>query len=357
MTDFDVLVLAWLVLAHLVADFLLQTDRVVADKFGDGRRAWRGLAVHGAAVALCLVPFALAFGVPGLGLVVAVTVGHVVIDRWKTIATRAAERRAAAPSPSASAAVPTATAATAAAAAESEVPEALGPAWTPVPAMLFVLDQAFHLALIGGAWLVFLSRTEPTVEWVSVVDRVVGGFPREQLGYWVGVLVVVASLLIVNVRAGAFFVATLVRPRERKEAPRVVALEPPPPPPKLPASWRVRLGPIEALAEPSWASPPAAGVAGGTAAAVAATDAGHASPIRIGATIGVLERLLIVIFVLSGSAAAIGFVVAAKTLARFKQLDDRDFAEYYLLGTLASVSVGLGSALLAQAALGALPGP
>ena len=54
---------------------------------------------------------------------------------------------------------------------------------------------------------------------------------------------------------------------------------------------------------------------------------------------------------MTNSAAAVGFVVAAKTLARFKQLDDRQFAEYYLLGTLASVSIALGSALVAAAAL------
>ncbi|MDQ6796119.1 MAG: hypothetical protein M3067_15145, partial [Chloroflexota bacterium] len=77
----------------------------------------------------------------------------------------------------------------------------------------------------------------------------------------------------------------------------------------------------------------------------------RASPSQIGATIGVLERLLIVTFVLTGSTAAVGFVVGAKTLARFRQLDDRDFAEYYLLGTLASVAVALGSGLIAVAAL------
>ena len=55
--------------------------------------------------------------------------------------------------------------------------------------------------------------------------------------------------------------------------------------------------------------------------------------------------------VLAGAEAAIGLVVAAKTLARFKQLDDRQFAEYYLLGTLASVSVALATGLLAAAAL------
>jgi hypothetical protein len=77
----------------------------------------------------------------------------------------------------------------------------------------------------------------------------------------------------------------------------------------------------------------------------------------VGATIGVLERLLIVTFVLTNATAAVGFVVAAKTIARFKQLDDRQFAEYYLLGTLGSVTVAIGSALIAAAALGARVGP
>ncbi len=59
------------------------------------------------------------------------------------------------------------------------------------------------------------------------------------------------------------------------------------------------------------------------------------------------------LFVLVGAESAIGLVVAAKTIARFRQLDDRDFAEYYLLGTLASVSVAIVTALVARAALNA----
>jgi hypothetical protein len=55
-----------------------------------------------------------------------------------------------------------------------------------------------------------------------------------------------------------------------------------------------------------------------------------------------------------GAGAAVGLVLAPKTLARFKQLDDRDFAEYYLLGTLASVAVAAISAFVAVAALDAL---
>jgi hypothetical protein len=79
-----------------------------------------------------------------------------------------------------------------------------------------------------------------------------------------------------------------------------------------------------------------------------------APPGRVGEAIGIIERLLIVTFVLVGAEAAIGLVIAAKTLARFKQLDDRDFAEYYLLGTLASVAVAAISAFVAVAALGTL---
>jgi hypothetical protein len=44
---------------------------------------------------------------------------------------------------------------------------------------------------------------------------------------------------------------------------------------------------------------------------------------------------------LSGQVGAIGFVIAAKSLARFKQLEDKDFAERYLLGTLLSVLIAL----------------
>lgn len=69
---------------------------------------------------------------------------------------------------------------------------------------------------------------------------------------------------------------------------------------------------------------------------------------RMGETIGVLERLLVVVLVPSGGPAAVGFVVAAKTLARFKELDKKRFAERYLLGTMTSVTVALTSALAAM---------
>jgi hypothetical protein len=58
-----------------------------------------------------------------------------------------------------------------------------------------------------------------------------------------------------------------------------------------------------------------------------------------GEVIGIIERILILTFVLVGSYEAVAFSVAAKSIARFNELDDKYFAEYYLLGT--SISVGI----------------
>ncbi len=63
--------------------------------------------------------------------------------------------------------------------------------------------------------------------------------------------------------------------------------------------------------------------------------------IKSGYLIGILERTIILILGFSGQTGAIGFVLAAKSLARFKQLENRNFAEKYLVGTLLSAAISL----------------
>lgn len=59
---------------------------------------------------------------------------------------------------------------------------------------------------------------------------------------------------------------------------------------------------------------------------------------RMGARIGVLERFLILIFLIVNQYAAIGLVLTAKSIARYKKIStDKKFGEYYLCGTLFSV--------------------
>lgn len=57
-----------------------------------------------------------------------------------------------------------------------------------------------------------------------------------------------------------------------------------------------------------------------------------------GRVIGFLERWLVYLVVLStNELTAIGFIIAAKGLARMKQLEEKTFAEYMLIGTFLSV--------------------
>ena len=56
-----------------------------------------------------------------------------------------------------------------------------------------------------------------------------------------------------------------------------------------------------------------------------------------GALIGVFERAITLTFVLLGEYTAIALIFTAKSIARFEELKDRQFAEYYLVGTLSSI--------------------
>ena len=71
--------------------------------------------------------------------------------------------------------------------------------------------------------------------------------------------------------------------------------------------------------------------------------------------IGILERLFIFSFILTGHFEAIGFLLAAKSIFRFgdlKEAKDRKLTEYVLIGTLLSFGIALLIGLLVQIALG-----
>lgn len=63
-----------------------------------------------------------------------------------------------------------------------------------------------------------------------------------------------------------------------------------------------------------------------------------------GMYIGILERLFVFAFILSGHLEAVGFLLAAKSVFRFgdlKESKDRKLTEYVLIGTLLSFGVAL----------------
>jgi hypothetical protein len=76
-----------------------------------------------------------------------------------------------------------------------------------------------------------------------------------------------------------------------------------------------------------------------------------------GQRIGYLERLLILTFVLLNQFAAIGFLLAAKSIFRFGDLtksEDKKLTEYVLLGTLTSVVITVAVGLTARWYIGKL---
>ena len=60
-----------------------------------------------------------------------------------------------------------------------------------------------------------------------------------------------------------------------------------------------------------------------------------------GSLIGKLERLIIAILVIYNEIGPIGFVLAAKSFARYKQFEDQNFTEKFLVGTLSSTAIAM----------------
>jgi hypothetical protein len=290
------LLMGWLLVSHLTADFVLQTDAGVADRNGSGPRAWRALGFHTLVVAACMAPFWLAFGTPGLIALVVVTVAHPFIDAAKTRLT-GMERAA------------------------SDATE-----WSPWPAGLFLLDQAVHLTLLFGAGWVLLRDAALNPWFVDRVAQATAGIAADDVHRAAVIAVVGWSLAVINWRAAQFFVP-LVLPPDAHLGDAVAA--------HSAVGYRVKLGPLSGRIEPDRPQP------------AETTD-------NVGAVVGVLERLLVVLLILGHAEIGIGLVVGAKTLARFRQLDERPFAEKYLVGTLASVTVAVASALAARVVLGGL---
>ncbi|HHZ11545.1 MAG TPA: DUF3307 domain-containing protein [Acholeplasmataceae bacterium] len=67
---------------------------------------------------------------------------------------------------------------------------------------------------------------------------------------------------------------------------------------------------------------------------------------QAGSVIGKLERLVILTLGIMGLHTAIALVFTAKSIARFKQLEERGFAERYLIGTLLSFLIAILCLLL-----------
>jgi Protein of unknown function (DUF3307) len=77
----------------------------------------------------------------------------------------------------------------------------------------------------------------------------------------------------------------------------------------------------------------------------------HDEVINAGLYIGWLERFLVLTALFLQSPATVGFILAAKSIARYPELKSVRFAEYFLIGTLLSVAIAISGAIILLKAL------
>jgi len=245
-----------IVLAHVVADFILQTPRIAAEK-KEGLR--RGYLLHFAGHLLALAALTHPYFSPALAVLwLALPAAHLLVDRLKNRFFATAH---------------------------------------PAGASIFLLDQALHLVMIFFAWqwvnrppcpaVLSFYRRFFTPAGLSLLSKLCPGGTAPAL--------LTAAVYVFVICGGA----VLVRKVLDRETLR------------LPAS----------VDEPE----------GGR---------------RAGRCIGMLERAVILSLTLAGAFTSIAFVLAAKSIARYKELGNREFAEYYLVGTLLSTLLAILGGLL-----------
>lgn len=242
-------------LAHLLTDFVFQTNRLVSQK---RRGEWRGYLVHGATNYIAVLAI-VAIADPRIFLtlyfqVIAVflSIVHLVVDWAKLSLTKSR--------------------------------------LMPDNALAFVLDQAIHLTTVIGAVLLFVRPPLQKLAFCLMRIRLL----QENI-----LLVLVVYILVIF--GGGYFIRVLIGPVWRQE-------------------------PGQETKE-------------------------HKEVINAGLYIGWLERFLVLTALFLQSPATVGFILAAKSIARYPELKSVRFAEYFLIGTLLSLSIAIGGAIVLLQAL------
>lgn len=242
------------VLAHLLADFIFQTDKTVEDRLA---LRFSGFFKHGITVFLTMLALLLPYGfISSFLYSLAVSLIHIFLDIMKSSLER---RRSAVAS-----------------------------------FYLFLIDQFLHIATI--ILLVPLFHLKVTASFEGLIGSMAAYTGIDPGRLPVGRVLFTVIVYLSVVFGGAVFIRKLFDLIYRNE--------------------------------PDYLSR----IMGSNAVL---------NNVRTGKVIGIFERLVVLTIYLTGNVASIGIVIAAKSFARFKHFDNKDFAEYYLIGTLASVMLAI----------------
>ncbi|HEV7968602.1 MAG TPA: DUF3307 domain-containing protein [Candidatus Acidoferrales bacterium] len=235
-------------LAHLLGDFVFQTDRIAAGKKA-GR--WQSYLVHGLTHYAAILAIVWTVN-PRLfwtgkfhGVALSVCAIHLLLDWAKSSLTKAQ--------------------------------------WIPDNIWAFVVDQAAHLATIASGTFVI---THPPLQLLAFYLQEVRAVQNK--------LLLVAVIYVLSVFGGGYFIRYLIAPL-----------------------WKE-------------------------------TDKESSDEVRnAGLYIGWMERFLVLTAIFLQSPGTIGLIFAAKSIARYPEMQSSSrFVEYFLIGTLLSITIAIGGALI-----------
>jgi Protein of unknown function (DUF3307). len=262
--------LAVLILAHLLADFILQPASLIALKQSNNkpRKFWNSgvfwhSVVHLAVSTALLVLWGL-WTKSALFAVVCIFAAHYLIDRFKFL-------------------------------------------WKP-GTWVFILDQVLHIVCIYLILLAFGLAASP----VPLVGLAVS-FGQHNLTLSLSSKLALGAMCVIGlVWVSGHLVKNIL--------------------------GSLRLRSFDSLKKPAGENS-AAGLE--KLPTLAEDKNGQPAEASTGMYIGYLERLLVGVFMVSGIYTGLGLLGTLKTLARFKQLENREITEYFILGTMLSMLLGM----------------
>ncbi|WP_171051690.1 DUF3307 domain-containing protein [Alteribacter natronophilus] len=285
----------WIIAGHLAADFIFQSDRLIRLK---ELNLLKGLAIHAlihASVYFTVLTVAwMFFGGSVLSLlfiIITVSVLHFAVDYIKIHLNYSFRS-------------------------------------TAGQTVLFLSDQAIHIAIILGAVFYFIPGGADafTQQAAAIMNGTYNWHPADRA-------VAIISLLITGTWAAGYFLGILLQNITPKDdiQKNHYTIE------NERTEVRTRMLPN--------------GERESEMVTVKTEQLYRDSPQKTGRYIGMLERLLIIVLLVLQLPHGLAFLAALKSLTRFKQFDNKQFAEYYLIGTIASSLIGLCIGMVALAVI------
>ncbi|WP_226670756.1 DUF3307 domain-containing protein [Metabacillus litoralis] len=204
----------------------------------------------------------------------------------------------------------------------------------------FILDQAIHILTIYLVLLIFGKVYSPTIMFSKFNDFIYNNLIVSDLNR----IIVILALIILLTYGSGYFIGEVLKDIKRLNSKKVLSME-------EEAAATIEKNELDGILveieqmkknvvlERSWEISDEKNSK--KSIKIQLNSFNEIDDNAVGKYIGILERFLIAVFIILQAYPGLVVLGAFKTLTRFKQLEDKSFAENYLIGTLLSIVLGI----------------